>query len=83
MITLSTFDQKKNKLSHPKNQEELAKESLPSNGQTNRISNAFASLKPQPNSQEETAKEFYSENDEASRMSNAFASLECLMRMHH
>ena len=82
MITLSTFDHKNNKLSQPNQQEEIAEESLPTNGQTNRMSNAFASLKPQPNSQEETAKEFYSENDKASRMSNAFASLECLMRMH-
>ena len=36
MITLSTFDHKNNKLSHPNQQEEIAKESLPTNGQTDR-----------------------------------------------
>ena len=81
MITLSTFDQKKNKKSG--SPEEIAKEFLSTNDQANRMSNAFASLKSQQNSQEETAEEFYSENDQASRMSNAFTSLECLIRLHH
>ena len=75
MITLSTFDQKKNKLSHPKNQEEITKEFLPTNDQASRMSNAFASLKSQPNSQQEFAKDFLPTSDQASRMSNAFTSL--------
>ena len=73
MITLSTFDQKKNKKSG--SQEEIAKEFLPTNDQANRMSNAFASLKSQPKSQEEIAKEFHSTNDQANRMSNAFVPL--------
>ena len=74
MITLSTFDHKKNKTSVQKNNE-IAKEFLPTNGQASRMSNAFASLKSQPNSQQEIAKEFLSTSDQASRMSNAFTSL--------
>ena len=83
---MSTFDHKKNKnnLSNhpgsinnakPKSQEEIAKEFLPTNGQENRMSNAFATLKSQQNSQEEIAKEFLPTNEQTSRMSNAFASL--------
>ena len=55
--------------------EEIAKDFFPANDQTNRMSNAFASMKSQPKSQEEIAKEFLPTNDQTNRMSNAFASM--------
>lgn len=71
-MILSIFDHNKNN-AKSKSPEEIAKEFLPTNGQSSRMSNAFASLKSQSRSKEEIAEEIYPTN-ESSRMSNAFAS---------
>lgn len=75
MITLSNKNNKENKQasndqSKLDNLYEIAKEFLPANDQTNRMSNAFAPMKSQQKSLEEIAKEFLPTKDKTFKHDN-------------